>query len=61
MDHLAIPHQGADIARVITFFGGVVPLLRVSESVRELRGHSPYLMELNNDFRRHVHEREHET
>jgi pimeloyl-ACP methyl ester carboxylesterase len=51
---LATPHQGADVANVISFFGGVLPLLRISESVRELRGHSPYLIEMNNDFRRLV-------
>jgi hypothetical protein len=51
---LATPHQRADIAHVITFFGGLWPLLRVSESVRELRGDNPYLIEMNNDFRRLV-------
>jgi pimeloyl-ACP methyl ester carboxylesterase len=55
---LATPHQGADIARVISFFGGVLPLLRATETVRELRGHSPYLIELNNDFRRHVQDKD---
>ena len=43
---LATPHQGADIAKVIVFLGGVLPVLRISESVRELRANSPYLIEL---------------